>query len=116
MNDLVPIFRFYVRYLFEFSKSRDGEPQGRATTLSLDPLSSWFDRGVGRSKDQALKIGPGWGGPNVGTNADAADKSVCATMQKHVFGGTKPNIDFAELNQSFKRLSLDRFRCFSSFS
>ncbi|MGO9242131.1 MAG: hypothetical protein ACLQBJ_15115 [Bryobacteraceae bacterium] len=32
---------------------------------------------------------------NVGLNADAADKNVCATMQKRVFGGTKPNIDFA---------------------
>ncbi len=89
MNDFVPIFRFYVRYLFEFSKSGDGGPQRRATTLSVDPLSSWFDRGVGRSKDQALKMAAVWGGPTVGTNAEAAGKNVCATKQKHVFWRNK---------------------------
>ena len=34
-------------------------------------------------------VGVGLAGPNVGTNADAADKGVCATVRKHVFGGTK---------------------------
>ncbi len=62
MNDLIGYRSIGYALIVRFSKSNDGGPPERATTLSLDSLSScwgWFDRGVARSKDLALKMESG---------------------------------------------------------
>ncbi|MGO9242683.1 MAG: hypothetical protein ACLQBJ_17905 [Bryobacteraceae bacterium] len=93
MNDLLGYRRIDYSPILRTVKERPSRTEKWVGPIEHRP---GVKRDLARRKDQAAPSPfPPTPGPNAGTNADAADKNVCATMQKHVFGGTKPNIDFA---------------------